>query len=305
MKKSLLFALAAAGITQTPGLQAAITVQELFDAMGADVAIGGQGGNASSVGLTGTWVQNAGGTIISTANNFNVQPLPGLSPQQSALGGVWKGGGGDWNTGIWATRPMAATIDLNSNSTFYFSVRLNNTGDTAAGFGFASGSAASSEYVGVGTHWNSHTDLGGAQARNSLYSSWGTLDQNLAGNNDGPYAMRAHTAADSVNGRALVVGRLTTSSSGNDVMDLKLYFNGDTIDNDLGTISWSLSDSFNSSMNASHLLLWMNGSGNGELDAIRVGQTWEDVTGVVLIPEPSVSLLGALSLLGLLRRRRS
>jgi hypothetical protein len=217
---------------------------------------------------------------------------------------VWKGGGNDWNTGIWATRGLTSAIDFNANSTIYFSVRLNNAGDTATGFGFASGSAPSSAYVGVGTHWDNHTDLSGTQAANSLYSSWGTLDQNLAGNNDGPYAMRAHTAAGTVNGRALIVGRLTTSNSGNDTMDLKMYFDGNTIDNNLDTISWTLSDSFNSSMSASQLLLWMNGAGNGELDAIRVGTTWEDVTGVAAIPEPSAAIFGGLAFLGCLRRRR-
>jgi hypothetical protein len=282
---------------------AAVIVQELFDGMSGDVSIAGQGPSAASTGLTGPWTVNAGNTIL-TANNFNVQPLPGLAPQASALGGLWKGGGGDWNTGIWATQVLTAPINFGADATLYFSVRLNNTGDVATGFGFAGGSASSSEFAGVGTHWDNHTDLSGSQARNSLYSTWGTLNQNLAGNNDGPYAMRAHTAEGTVNGRALVVGRLTTSAAGNDVMDLKLYFDGNSIDNNLNTISWSLTDSFNSSMSASHLLLWLNGSGNGELDAIRVGQTWQDVTGVAAIPEPSVTLLGGVAALGLLRRRR-
>jgi len=302
MKKSFVFLLAA-GLSTTPALQAAITVQELFDGMGADIPIGGQGGNGSSIGLTGTWTQNAGGNAINTAGNFNVDPLPGLPAQQSSLGGVWKGGGNNWATNIWAVRSLSTAIDFNSNSTFYFSVRLNNAGDTAAGFGFASGSATNSEFVGVGSHWDNQTDINGVQARNSLYSTWGTLDQDLAGNNDGPYAMRAHTAEGTLNGKALIVGRLTTSSTGNDVMDLKMYFNGDTIDNNLNTISWSLSDSFASSMSASQLLLWINGGGNGELDAIRVGQTWQDVTGVATVPEPAASLLGAVALAGLLRRR--
>ena len=233
-----------------------------------------------------------------------MQPLPGLSPQAGTVGGLWKGGAGDWNTGIWATRPMASNIDFASNSTVFFSVRLNNAGDTAAGIGFAGGSASTSEFVGAGGHWDNQTDLVGAQARNSLYSSWGTLDQNLAGNNDGPYAMRAHSAEGTLNGRALLVGRLTTSAAGNDAMDLKLYFDGDTIDNNLNAVAWTLNDSFASSMSASHLLLWLNGSGNGELDAIRIGQTWEDVTGIAAVPEPSTALLGGIAAAVLLRRRR-
>ena len=103
---------------------------------------------------------------------------------------------------------------------------------------------------------------------------------------------------------ALVVGRLTTRSAGLDALDVKLYFDGGTIDNNLDTIAWSLSDSFSSSMAASNLLLWLNGSGNGELDAIRVGTTWEDVTGVVAVPEPTVAGLGLVGLVALLRRCR-
>ncbi|MEZ5301694.1 MAG: PEP-CTERM sorting domain-containing protein [Verrucomicrobiales bacterium] len=303
-KSPCLTALAAAlAFAAPPSAHAAITIQELFDGMALDTTINGQGGSATSIGLSGTWAVNSGDTIY-TANNFNVQPLPGLSPQGGDLGGVWKGGGGDWSTAIWATRPLTSPVDFSIDSTVYFSVRLNNTGDTATGFGFSSGSAAASEFAGVGTHWDNHTDLNSAEARNSLYSTWGTLDQDLAGNNDGPYAMRAHTAEGSVNGRALVVGRLTTSAGGSDSLDLKLYFDGDTIDNNLGTIAWSLSDSFASSMSASHLLIWANGNGNGELDAIRVGQTWEDVTGVALVPEPASGMLTLLGSLALLRRRR-
>jgi uncharacterized protein (TIGR03382 family) len=107
-----------------------------------------------------------------------------------------------------------------------------------------------------------------------------------------------------MNGRALVVGRLTTRSAGVDALDVKLYFDGGTIDNNLGTIGWSLSDTFSSSMAASNLLLWLNGAGNGELDAIRVGTTWEDVTGVAAVPEPTVAGLGLVGLAALLRRRR-
>ncbi len=291
-----------------PVSRAAIVVQELFDGMALNTAIGGQGGGPSSVGLTGVWAQNAGGAVISTANNFNLTAsptdLPGLPPQASGLGGVWKGGGNDWSTAIWATRPLATGLDFGADATYFFSFRINNTGDVAGGFGLAGGSAPASEFIGVGAHWNNQTDLASVQARNSLYTTWGTLDQNLVGNNDGPYAMRTHTAEGTINGRALVVGRLTTSAAGSDTLDVKMYFPGDSIDNDLGAISWSLTDSVNSSMNASHLLLWLNGSGNGELDAFRVGTTWTDVTGVTLVPEPGSALLAALGLGGAFLRRR-
>jgi hypothetical protein len=56
-------------------------------------------------------------------------------------------------------------------------------------------------------------------------------------------------------------------------------------------------------MTATHLLLWMNGTYAGELDAIRVGDTLLDVTGV---PEPAgMTLLGVAAGALLLRRRRA
>jgi len=58
-------------------------------------------------------------------------------------------------------------------------------------------------------------------------------------------------------------------------------------------------------MTATQLLVWLNGGGNGEIDAVCVGQAWQDVTGVAAIPAPPSALLGGVTLLGHLRRRRS
>jgi hypothetical protein len=288
-----------------------ITIQELFDNASLDSTIHGQGANLTSgIGFApgSTWAVNAGDTIL-TANNFNVEStpaLPGLSPQLAGPGGIWVGGtgGNAWATDIWATRALAASsvVNFGANQTLYFSVRLNNTGDNAVGIGFANGSSPTSGFVGVGAHWDNHTDPLGGSAANSLYLSAGTLNQNLGGNNVGPYAALAHTTAGTLNGRALIVGQLILSASGSDVLNLKQYNPGSSIDTDLGAISWTLSANFNESMTADHLLLWANGQGNGELDAIRVGTSWFDVTGQV--PEPTTWALLGLGGLALLLRRR-
>lgn len=286
----------------------AIIAQELFDNVsgGADSTLNGKGDTASSVGMTGTWLSNGNTTTIFTASNFNVDggTLPGLSSNAGAQGGIYRAGASNFGTNLYATRQLTTTVDFNTSQTIYFSVRLRNHGDTAMGIGLASGANGAAEFVGAGFHWNTSTGLDSQNSANAAYISYGTLDQNLTGANDGVYASQAHETAGSVNGYGLLVGRITINSAGNDVIEIKRYAENSVIDSDLSSISWSATSSVNSSMNASHLLLWMNGNGGGELDAIRLGTTWQDVTGVTPVPEPAIALLGSLGVLGLLRRRR-
>ena len=286
---------------------AALIVQELFDNIGtSDTNLNGWSGGTTSVGLTGTWVTNGNLASVRYASNFNVNgsTLPGLSSNNGSPGGVWQGGGSDWSTNIYSTRALASTIDFSNNRVVYFSVRLNNGGDSAMGVGLASGTDGAAQFVGAGFHWDTATGLDTGPAGNASYITYGTLGQNLAGNNDGVYAIRAHETAGSVNGFGLLVGRITINSVGSDQIDIRRYAENATIDNDLASIAWTSSGNVNSSMVATRLLIWMNGSGGGELDAIRFGDTWEDVTGVTLVPEPSVAGLAALACGMFLRRRR-
>lgn len=251
-------------------LQAAIVVQELFDGAPADANIDGWGGSSTAVGQTGNWAAS-GSTGQFTANNFNIDgsTLPGLPSNAGSQGGVWNNTA-SWNTGIYAMRPLVSTIDFAADQTLFFSVRLRNHGDTAMGIGLASGT----EFVGAGFSWNTFTGGSG----NAAYITHG-----LFTDTQGVYAQDAAEAAGSVDGYGLLVGRITMSSSGSDLIDIVRYAENETID-DLGDVVWSAQSSVDSSMSASNLLLWMNGSGGGELDAIRIGETWMDVTG---IPEPA------------------
>jgi len=185
--------------------QANITIQELFDGVALDATINGQGaGWTTSQGFnsSSSWLVNGTlGNRIYTANNFDVAyGLPGAPFSAGSRGGVYfdvwsASGGATWNTDIYATRALANPIDFSSPQTVYFSVRLNNSGDTAMGLGLASGANGSAEFVGAGLTWNNATGLDTLNANNSLYLSAGTLDQVLTGNNRGPYAILAHTAA--------------------------------------------------------------------------------------------------------------
>lgn len=281
----------AAALALASASQAAVSIQELFDGAPLDTSINGWGGSATAIGQTGIWATN-GNANQKTANNFNVDgsTLPGLPSNAGAQGGVYNGTG-NYGTNIYATRALAAAIDFNVDRELFFSVRLRNAGDTAMGIGLAAGANGSAEFVGAGFSWNNYTGGNG----NAAYIAHGTLDGAR-----GVYEQAAAEAASSVNGYGLLVGRISISSAGNDLIDIKRYAENSTID-ELPNVTWSAHSEVDSSMSASHLLLWMNGTGNGELDAIRFGDSWQSVTGV---PEPSAALLGGLGVLALLRRRR-
>ncbi|MBK1881822.1 PEP-CTERM sorting domain-containing protein [Luteolibacter pohnpeiensis] len=287
--------------------QGAIIVQELFDAIagpppGSDASLNGKGDTSTTVGLTGTWSTHEN-TGIYTASNFNAgDGLPGLPSNAGTSGGIYNFTGGNYSTGIYATRPLTSTIDFSIDQTIYFSYLANNSGDTSMGIGLSSGTGDAAEFVGAGLSWNNARTLatGDLDAGNAAYISYGQL-----GSNEGVYGHRDHEIQNSVNGDALIVGRIIISSTGADLIDIKRYGVGDTIEADPSLVSWSASDSLDSSMVADHLVIWMNGNSGsdaGELDAIRIGQTWSDVTGV--IPEPASAMLLAVGLGFAWRRRR-
>jgi len=267
-------------------LNASTLVQELFDNISSgNASLNGAGDSAASAGLTGVWTVNGSG--LNTANNFNVETtpaLPGLPPQQSALGGVWNATN-NYNTTIYATRQLANSIDFGVDRVIYFSFRANNSGDTSMGIGLASGPGGSATFIGAGLTWNNAIAIGSTvnESGNAAYTAYGTLDTL-----NGPYGIRSHEPANQINGGCLIVGRLTIKASGADVIQIKRFMGGDTIPADPANVTWTLTDSFDTSMVATHLLLWMNGvsgSAAGEVDAIRMGTTWLDVTGMSVISD--------------------
>ncbi|MES2658915.1 MAG: hypothetical protein V4689_09865 [Verrucomicrobiota bacterium] len=272
---------------------ASILVQELFDNISSgNATLNGAGNTTTSIGITGTWLTN-GSTGIYTANNFNVvgSTLPGLPASDTANGGVWNNTG-SYNTSIYATRPLATPIDFGVDRVIYFSVRLNNPGDTSMGVGLASGSGPTDQFVGAGFTWNNAVPLsgGGNIAGNSSYISHGVLD---GATQSGVYGIRVFESGNPINTYGLLVGRITINATGDDVIHIKRYAQNAVIDDNLDAIVWSNITTVNSSMVASRLLLWMNGGGSGEMDAIRFGDTWTDVTGVTLIDgQPGLSGAG-------------
>jgi hypothetical protein len=146
--------------------------------------------------------------------------------------------------------------------------------------------------VGAGFTWNNAAPLatGTNIAGNSAFISHGVLDGAVQ---NGVYGIRSYEGQNTVNTYGLLVGRITIKATGDDIIQVKRYPQNAVIDNDLSAIVWSTSSTVDSSMVASRLLLWMNGQGGGELDAIRFGDTWTDVTGVTLAGAGQPALSGA------------
>lgn len=257
---------------------ATILVDERFDSIagtppGTDRSLHGLGDSAMSFGLMGNWT-TYGSSGIFAASNFNVDGgLPGAPSHAGSMGGVWNNVA-LWNTDVYATRALTNPVNFSENREIYMSVRLRNQGDTMMGIGLVSGTDANASFVGTGFSWDTANSIGGSagNASNAAYISHGTI-----GSASGPYGIRAHEAPGSVNGYGLLVARLTLSASGSDRIDIVRYAPLSTVDLDPTTVSWSAGSNFTSTMNATHLLLWINGKNGGELDAIRIGTTWNDV----------------------------
>lgn len=214
---------------------------------------------------------------------------------------------GNHSSKSYATRPLAAGAQINcqANGTYYFSVRIVKSypwwvGDTSAGLGFATGGATNDHFVGIGVTLPSFlledavTDIG-----NTSYITTGTLGQDGLSNHPwdsgGPYYPRAHgpaglwTVGDGTHA-GLLVGRLTTTTSGAATLEVKSYVrNGDLIDPDPNTISWDATYNFTETNVLTHLLVWMHGQNVLEYDAVRVGTSYGAVIGLELIGAPKGS----------------
>lgn len=279
--KRLASVLVVAATLSTGAANGALMVRELWEGVGSST-LGGMGDGATSIGFEpgSTWYVNLG-TLMRVASDFNLvsgapDTLPGLPPLVSGLGGIWGDDTGlsmVWDTGCWATRQLAAgaQVNLAADGVVYIAVRLNNAGDTACGVGFSSAGDATGDFIGAGFMWN---NAGGGAANNAVYITGGNLASAT------PYTILANGAAGQINGRGLMVCRLTTVASGNDTIEAKVFPPGTAVPADPSTIAWDTSLAFASDSLATHLLMWMNGSGQDELDAIRIGRSFVDVIGI-------------------------
>lgn len=238
---------------------------------------------------------------------------------------------GNYTSKSYATRPLTpgAQINFQANGTYYFSVRIVKSypwwvGDTAAGVGFSTGGTNSDHFVGVGvTRSSLYADDTVTYIGDASYISVGTLGQDGFPSNPygsgGPYYPTALGAAgywtnaisgartnndgsfDGVNA-GLLVGKLTTTTSGNSTLSVKGYLpkapiytnivgnvTNYTLEQDINNITWEATHNFTETNVMTHLLVWMHGQNVLEYDAIRVGTTFGDVAGFELIGAPKGS----------------
>jgi len=268
----------------------------------------------SPAGNTG--IQNDGSWSL---YGYGIDDNTVLSPQGAQYGGTFAFYGGNMGTltnkannnlpygnyysQCYATRALATNsyINFNANGTYYFSGRFFRgwaawgwTADIAGGFGFASSSATNARFVGMGITRNSpyYASNGITDIGNGCYITSGTLNQAGTGMNidpssgidsdGGPYYPSAAGATGVfTDGATLLVGELITTTGGASTMYVKLFPNGYTnYPSDPSTITWDATNNFTETSTMTQLLVWENGGGTGNQDALRVGTTYADVIGL-------------------------
>jgi hypothetical protein len=292
-----------------------------LDGKGSDVSTVGLQSNVN-------WTNNPpGSTAILYKDSFTVDwPFGGLEfngillPSTAGGSGCLFVGAGNLNSLIdpntsfpygtytsqaYATRPLTtnAYINFQANGTYFFSVRIVksysfNVGDNSTGMGFASGTGTNAHFVSAGftrpapfLAEDGITDIG-----DTAFISTGTLGQagvpSHPDDSGGPYYPRTNGPAGLVSGdptAGLLVGRLTTTTSGASTMDVKVYHPNDALDTDPNSIVWDATYNFTETNVMTDLLVFMHGTGGSDYDAIRVGTTYGDAIGLELVGAPSGS----------------
>lgn len=285
--KARLFTTGLAALALAAHAQAGLLVRELWDGVGTEgTALEGAGDGSSSLGFASgsTWIANpAGNTYLLLSDAFDLtstyqgadpDTLPGPAANAGAKGGIFcPDAGNNWDTGSWALRELASPISFTADGTYYFSVRLDNAGDSCLGIGFASGGDSTANFIGAGFMWNNYWN---DQAyHNAVYISAGTV-----GGADNPTVGKAHGPTAGIDGIAVLVGKLTTRASGTATLAVKVYKPGTALDLLPDSIAWDATYDASNVASATHLLIWANGAGQAALDAIRVGTSYSDAGGV-------------------------
>jgi len=267
------------------------------EASTAAYPLAGQGNGTTTYGLLGIWNLNPADPALTNnvlqvsasddARNdytalYGYLPVEWTVPATMLLNAPNTNG---WDSGTWATRLMAtgSWIHLSSNSTNYFSFRwvkrsfyypvsgTNGYGadDAGLGVGFASGSASSSAFIGIGITRSvkqytyagtGYTNLAGtADIGDTPYITAGTLGQagypGHPGDSGGPYYVQAYagdgsgagvmnqcegytgnsypisTNGDTYMWGGCMVGRIVTTTGGNTEIDVKNYSGQDPVAN--------------------------------------------------------------------------
>lgn len=281
MRKSLLLVPILTALS--PLASATLTIYEPFNYTAGGTLASQSGGT----GFNGGWASTATNHTISPTNaSLAYPPSSPLTPQGARLQMA------STVTNISASRTIGsgATMNLGTNGLNFYSSALMSIGET--------GQTTAIQFTdGTNVRWTY-----GVNAAGFFYAS---VDPGAS----------SQLATTTVNAQAattyLVVAyiRTNTGTGNNDEVFIKVYSPTDTIvfpatDND-----WDARGNGNSGVTLNQMRILANSPSTAaptstiQLDEIRVGTAFLDVTGV--IPEPSSMVLSGLALgLGLVRRKR-
>jgi hypothetical protein len=242
----------------------------------------GDWGSSLTIGATPSISAAPGGTIVAGLS-FDAANAAGFGDISSVGNAVSASG-----TASKALFSATNRVVANTNDTLWFSFLMKptaaSTGNTPvfrlqesavsgsydiAQFGFNS----SNQFYANSNYWNA-AQSGGTMALNSTY---------------------------------LVIGRITTSTTGNDQTDFVVYADGATIAESAGGITWTFTgnrDRADARGSAVFDLRTEAGGSNTGIDAIRFGNTFDSV----VVPEPSTYALLGMGLAGVVaavRRRKA
>ncbi len=270
----------------------ALLVLEDFGGTGGGAPAGADldGQNYSATGMTGAWT--------------NQTPF-GLNTGNSEIADMGLGGGADGqahNNALFSdltqfdSRAMSVTLDLSLDKVYYMSFYTFRRNIAQAPVGFSTGTETTDEFIAVG-----------------LNSANLAIGQGLLSDTSGLYQVDAEAASNGTNNAATYIAvRITASATGNDLIEAVAYDAGDvaSFDDGLpqeGDVSWITSHSFTSSAQLDTLVMGYRTAGATKrlrVDGIRLGESWEDVTGIVPVPEPATMSLLALGGVAMLKRRK-
>jgi hypothetical protein len=259
-------------------------VQELFDGIGTNTAtLSGLGNGTTSIGFapSSTWFGNGASQIlISTSSDLtssgtlaaaNPDTLPGLSANGGTPASlVLSSAGNGYSTTAWDARALANPIAFTNNGTYYFTVRLDNTGDTFCGVGFAAGTNSTNRFIGAALSWNSFNGTHG----NAALLEDGTLSSGPGGG----ITSGNQTAGGFINGPCVMLGQLITTTAGNTTLSIKIYAPSATLPLS-PPATWDVTQTWAESFTATNLLFFLDGNTTRcALDAFRLGINYSDVT---------------------------
>lgn len=272
-------------LSLTASAQAALVVSEPFDYTAGTNNLNAQSGGT---GFSGAW-NDASATDNLSITTGSITPSATMRAGYATSGNKLQSPtGAAANLDFTATRSLSNSINLDAASTTYFSflvlgdwTTLGNSRGFNVGF-TGSSTALSSNAVTIKKDFNTQNLIAAVGGTNTGSSVPNSLADNTA---------------------TLVIGKLVTTN-GADTLSFISYAGAEAV---ATTETWDSSNIALGSLTGSLTHLAIAGRVNDtgmfyRFDEVRVGDSWDDVTGVV--PEPT-SLAGVgLVAMGMLRRRR-